>query len=306
VVISEVCNDDDSNRIATGYDAKNKNAKRIIRINETNLEKQSEILDYLRIIWLTPQMDGLFIGSPSTRRKFLDRLTYNFFPDHAKKVATYEHYSRSRIKIISMGSYDDLWLSGIEKSMAEVAIEISKSRTECLELLNSFIEQQGSKFLKPKLSLRCSVNQKLIDDSQEDVLLDLKSIFRNNRLRDAKAKRSTCGTHLTDLLVVNPSKNINASISSTGEQKGMLISILLGQVKAMNIMQGFAPIILLDEVFTHLDEKRREQLSSELKNLDAQVWITSTELDIEKYFDSPIEIQIDNNMSSKVSGGGNV
>jgi DNA replication and repair protein RecF len=291
VVRSVIASQGDTNSIATAY-SKEDRVKRQIKINETIVKKQSEVLDYVRILWLTPQMDGVFMSSPSVRRRFLDRLTYNFFPSHAKNVAEYEYFTRSRSKILSEIKYDDIWLTNIEKRIADISLPIAKIRLESLQLMNSHIKSLKTKFLKPIMSVKGSVEEMLDESEGDEVHEYILQQLRNNRVRDARAKRSNYGTHLSDLKVTNTNKNIEAALSSTGEQKAMLISILLGQIKAMNELFNCKPIVLLDEVFAHLDDERKEQLADELKQLEAQVWITSTESDLSKYFPESVNLMI--------------
>lgn len=283
-VCSEVNYHDDINRIATGYLKQSINAKRIIKINETVLQKQSEVLHYLKIIWLTPQMDGIFLDSPSVRRRLLDRLSYNFYPEHAIEVAKYEHFMRSRMKLLSNDNYDELWVNNLEKSIIDAAINIAKTRVECVDLINKYIAELKTAFIKPHLQVKGNIEEMLSEVDLDKIRENIKQQFKNNRFRDAKSKRTNFGTHLSDLKVVNLQKNVSANHSSTGEQKAMLISMLLAQIKAMNDLFNCAPIVLLDEVFAHLDENRRSQLAQELNDLQAQIWITSTEPDLAKVF----------------------
>ncbi len=235
-------------------------------------------------------MDGIFLDSPSTRRKLIDRLSYNFYPEHATEVAKYEHYLRSRIKLLTNGSYDEIWVDNLEKSIVEAAINIARKRIECIDLLNKYISELKTAFIKPILQVKGQVEDMVLESGQDDLKDVLKQHFKSNRFRDAKSKRTNFGTHTSDLKVINSQKSINANLSSTGEQKGMLISMVLAQIKAMNDLFNCTPIVLFDEVFTHLDEKRREQLAIELKDLKAQIWVTSTEPELEKVFDNVCHI----------------
>lgn len=291
VVRSEIESEDDSNRIATAFNTEN-NLKRLIKINETVIKKHSDVLDFLRIIWLTPQMDGIFISSPSTRRKFIDRLSYNFFPEHARNVSEYEHYNRSRLKIIADRNYDEIWVGGIERKIAEKAIAIAKTRVESLDLMNDHISKLKTHFLKPHLRVKGNVEELISEQSDDEIYNNILAHLKSNRIRDAKSKRSNYGTHLSDLKAINTFKNIEASYCSTGEQKAMLISVLLGQIKAMNSLFKCKPIVLLDEVFAHLDEDRREQLANELKDLDAQIWITSTDDNLNELFPESVDVVV--------------
>ncbi len=283
-VSSLVNSNNDQNRIATGFAKQSNNAKRIIKVNETVLQKQGEVLQYLKIMWLTPQMDGIFLDSPSARRKLLDRLAYNFYPEHAIEVSKYEHFVRSRIKLLTSEKYDQLWLTQIEKSIADVAVNIARKRIECLDLLNKYIAEIKTEFIKPFLQVKGNVEDLTLHHGLDEVRELVTEHLLTNRFRDAKSKRTNFGTHISDLKAVNISKDINANLCSTGEQKAMLISMLLAQIKAMNDLFNETPIVLLDEVFAHLDENRRSQLAEELNNLKAQIWITSTEPELEKVF----------------------
>lgn len=268
-VFAELHEDSGAHKIGTGLIA-NSN-KKIFRANESTLQKQQDILDFIRVIWLTPQMDGLFLDTPSTRRKFLDRVSFNLFPEHAVHSMHYQYAMKSRNRLLSDNNFDDIWLSNLENSMVENGIKIMETRYKTIEILQSSIDEMESGFLKPKLDISCSLSTSIPDSEYKEKL-------KNSRIKDSRSKRCSFGSHTADLKALHPIKEIDSSFCSTGEQKAMLISLLIGQVKVLNQNGNIQPIVLLDEIFAHLDETKKKQLMDELKKLNAQFWVTSTDL----------------------------
>jgi len=283
----EIVTKDDEHRIASGYMPKaiGEKPRRVLKVNETILSKQAEIIDYLRVVWLTPQMDGLFSGPPSVRRKMVDRMTYNIIPEHAVAISKFEFATKSRLKLLADGSYNQAWMRSIESSLIDNALAIYNNRQTALEQITESLKKLKTEFLKPSLKLEGDF-ERFVEDNQNDDLKDkLAKKYQTMRNIDTKAKKTIFGPNRVDLVAINTTKNINASICSTGEQKSMVVALIFGQVKNLNDIYEIRPLVLLDEIFSHFDEERIKMMINELKNLDAQFWITSTDSELQKKFD---------------------
>lgn len=254
--------------------------RRNIRVDERNISSPSELLSLARIMWLTPQMDGVLADSKSIRRKFLDRLTYNFFPEHAESVQKYEFAMRSRLKILRTSKdWDDLWLSQLERVMIEESELISDRRMKTIQKIEPYITKAG--FATPKMEL-------IYDGASIDSL-------KSGRAIDAKIGRTLVGCHRADFKITNNLKGTDAAYSSTGEQKSMLISIVIGQVMALNAEYGLKPILLLDDILSHIDSKRCIEILSKISQINAQIWVTSTDIDdmmLSKIYKNYVKINI--------------
>jgi DNA replication and repair protein RecF len=248
------------------------------KIIEYNGEKinQGELLSLCKVVWLTPQMEGIFLGPSIERRRFLDRIVYSFIPRHAKVITEYEYYLKERLKLLQMDSFDQEWLNILERKLSLSAVELVKNRLEGIAILESVYKEIDSTFPKARLVM----DSHCIDMDVEQV----KEQFYINRKLDAKTKRTNFGPHRADLIVYYVDKGIEAKYSSTGEQKAMLIFITIAHVMAIRDITNEMPIMLLDETLVHLDESKRKCLVSFLSKMHAQIWTTSTEHDVGKYF----------------------
>lgn len=276
-VSATIQNNHNSTQIGTGRDPlKNERGKRIIRIDGTPIKNQAELAESLSVMWLTPQMDGLFIGAASDRRKFLDRLVYNFDPEHASRVYSYEYSMRERIKLLQNNG-DNAWLNVLETKMAERAIAIAIARKEAVEVIQSFIHKTQSPFPKALIAIEGEVENMIID---KPALMSEQEYARrlyNIRSQDAITGRTGFGIHKSDMQVIHAEKHMHAASCSTGEQKAMLLSIIMAEARAKAHYKQTLPILLLDEVVAHLDEHRREYLFEEFISLGTQVWMTGTD-----------------------------
>lgn len=250
---------------------------RKLRINSTPAKSTEELSDHLNVLWLTPSMDGLFTGSSSDRRRFLDRLVLSLDPTHARRASDFERAMRSRNRLLSEGRFDPAWLTAIETQMAELGIAMAAARHEMLGLLQSLsVNSAETPFPTPALALEGFMDggmDRPAADLEEDYLIAL----RNGRGRDAAAGRTLEGPHRVDLLVRHQEKNIEASRCSTGEQKALLIGLILAHARLTADMTGFAPILLLDEIAAHLDEGRRATLFDLVDGLGGQAFMTGTD-----------------------------
>lgn len=251
--------------------------RRIVKINQQKITQQSELGKYMSAIWVTPQMDRLFLGGTQPRRSFLDRLVYAFDLEHAKRTANFEHLYRQWFQILKTGHADEHWLQSVETDMASLGVAIAAARRELIARLNTFIEHEPDDiFPDVRLELDGTI-EKMLDTLPavrvEQFYIELLAKQRRNVLYNDYVD----GVNRTDFKVYFKKKNMPAELCSTGEQKALLVSIILAQTKCQILDKGFAPILLLDEVTTHLDDKKRDALLLKIASLHLQAWITSTE-----------------------------
>ena len=251
--------------------------RRIVKINQQKITQQSELGKYISAIWITPQMDRLFQGGPQPRRSFLDRLVYAFDLEHAKRTANFEHLYRQWFQLLKQGCKDDDWLSSIEREMAALGVAIAAARRELVARLNTFIlHEPDDVFPDVRIEIDGLI-EKMLDDKSalnvEDFYVDNLKKQRMNVVYN----NSVDGVNHSDFKVFFKKKNMPADLCSTGEQKALLISVILAQTKCQILDKNFAPVLLLDEVVTHLDDKKRDALLEKISALNLQAWITSTE-----------------------------
>lgn len=250
--------------------------RRIVRINGNKISSQAELGKYLSAIWLTPQMDRLFRGGSQPRRSFLDRLVFAFDMEHAKRLIKFERYYKEWFHLLKEVKGDDFWLCGLEENMASLGVAIAAARREQTARLNTFIEKEPDDvFPSVRLELDGVVEKMLDTMPAIDVEDKYKQLLKSQR-KKVRFNESVDGINKTDFKVYYRKKKIPAELCSTGEQKSLLISIILAQAKCQTIHRGFAPILLLDEVVAHLDDAKREALLKKIKEIGSQAWITTT------------------------------
>jgi DNA replication and repair protein RecF len=250
-------------------------AARQVRLNGAPAQSSADLGDIVQLIWLTPAMDRLFIESAGGRRRFLDRLVLGFDAGHARAATRYETAMRERARLLKYGPRDPAWLDGLENEMAEAGIVIAQARASTVEKLSRALAERGEAGAFPAASLS------LADELHQSSADQLRGMFAASRLRDAEAGRTLVGPHVTDLQVRHTAKRAEARDCSTGEQKALLISIMLADARELaRAREGLAPILLLDEIAAHLDVTRRAALFEEVHALAAQAWMTGTDLSL--------------------------
>lgn len=254
-------------------------AGRKVRINGSTARSSTDLLDWLRIVWMTPAMDRLFTGPGSDRRRFLDRMVLAIDPGHGKRTIAYEKAMRNRNRLISENIRDESWFAAIEQEMAESGVAISVARDEFIRVLQAEIDQQDVDSLFPGASL--SLSRTLESEAGSQSALDLETAFArrlaDNRNHDRAAGRTLIGPHRSDLEVRHVPKDMPAGLCSTGEQKALLTGLVLAHARITTKISGLAPILLLDEIAAHLDPGRRAALFNILENMGCQVFMTGTE-----------------------------
>ncbi len=251
---------------------------RRVRINGANARAIEEMSAYLRLLWLTPAMDGLFSGPAADRRRFLDRLVTTLIPGHSAAVSDYERAMRQRNRLLE-NNEDALWISAIEAQMAELAGAMHFARTDSLGHLQALILESldDGGFPAAHLSLT-----PLFDDRHEPVSSsaleeELKRYWAESRALDRAAGRTLFGPHRVDFEVLHAQKDMPAALGSTGEQKALLIGLILAHARLVARITGIVPFLLLDEVAAHLDPGRRASLFAALDGLGTQCFMTGTD-----------------------------
>jgi DNA replication and repair protein RecF len=248
------------------------------RIDREPVGSAAAFADHLRVVWLVPAMDTLFVGAPSERRRFIDRLALAVDAEHGSRVNALERSLRSRNRLLEDPRPDPHWLDAVEHETAELAVAVAGQRVETVRRLDAVLaSRKGSAFPPAEIALDGWMEQLVPDRPAIEIEERYRTVLRHNRTRDAAAGRTSDGPHLTDLKVIYAPKGIAAADASTGEQKALLIGLVLAHARLTAEMTGFAPILLLDEVVAHLDPVRREALHGELAELGSQVWMTGAD-----------------------------
>ena len=248
------------------------------RIDREPVGSATAFADHLRIVWLAPAMDGLFLGPAAERRRFLDRLVLAVHPAHGARVTALERALRSRNRLLESPSPNLQWLDATEHETAELAVAVAAARAETVQRLAA-IAANRSHDLFPSAGIALDGWMEAMTLTAPAIAIEdrYRAVLRGNRERDAAAGRTLDGPHLTDLAVVFAPKGIAAREASTGEQKALLITLVLAHARLVADMTGIAPVMLLDEVLAHLDPERRAALFAALAALGAQVWMTAAD-----------------------------
>jgi DNA replication and repair protein RecF len=252
--------------------------QRKCRIDREPVASASAFADHLRVVWLVPAMDSLFVGAPSERRRFLDRLASAVDAEHASRVNALERALRSRNRLLEETRPDPHWLDAVEHETAELAVAIAGMRAETVRRLDTVLaSRRDSAFPPAEIALNGWMEKLLPAHPAIEIEEHYRAVLQENRARDAAAGRTLDGPHLTDLSVVYTQKGIAAGDASTGEQKALLIGLVLAHARLITEMTASTPVLLLDEVVAHLDPARRGALHAELAQLGAQVWMTGAD-----------------------------
>jgi DNA replication and repair protein RecF len=248
------------------------------RIDREPVGSAAAFADHLRVVWLVPAMDGLFAGPASERRRFLDRLVLAVDAAHGARVSALERALRSRNRLLEERVPDARWLDAAEHEAAEVAVAVAAGRAETVRRLAAVLAARpASAFPSAAIALDGWMEAMVLTDPAAEVEDRYRAVLKHNRARDAAAGRTLDGPHLTDLAVYYRDKSVPAQDASTGEQKALLITLVLAHAALVRDMTGRAPVILLDEVAAHLDPVRRAALFEALEHVGSQVWVTGAD-----------------------------
>jgi DNA replication and repair protein RecF len=269
-------------RLGTGIEpptSENAASSRRCRIDREPVSSATAFGDHLRMVWLTPSMDGLFSGAASERRRFFDRLVLAIDSEHSARVSALDRALRSRNRLLEVRNFDDHWCDAIERETAELAVAVAAMRGQTLARLAVMLRERGaqSAFPSAEIALDGWMENALMNEPATSVEDRYREMLRQGRARDAAAGRTLDGPHLTDLQVIYAPKQMPARDASTGEQKALLIGLVLAHANLVAEMTGIIPLLLLDEVVAHLDPARRKALFAELVRLGSQVWMTGAD-----------------------------
>jgi len=282
-VAAQVSRDGEIYEIGTGLTlGPNGGERRQVHLNGAPASGTADIAEVIQIVWLTPAMDRLFLEGASERRRFLDRLVFGFEASHARCVTRYETATRERARLLRYGPRDPAWLDALEEQMTDAGLAMAASRAATLGRLNTALAERGEAGAFPAASLAMDgETDALLAERGEAAADELRERFVRARVRDAESGRTTIGPHTSDLAVRHTSKRTDARDCSTGEQKALLISIILAEAWELSRSRdGHAPVLLLDEIVAHLDARRRTALFEEILALGAQAWMTGTDIEM--------------------------
>lgn len=274
VVSSLTCGDFET-QVGTGITLDSD--RRQVKIDGKSTSKQAALGEVARILWLTPAQDRLFSGEPVARRRFLDRLVQAFDPEHAGRLSSYGAALKEWTCLLKEGRFDEAWLSALERQIVASGVSLVASRQEVVDRITPYLQKEkGLDFPVAELKLTGMLEEKLWQESAVWVEEFFADYLRRSRSACARGQ-NVAGAHTSDFSVVYQQKGREASLASSGEQKALLISLILAEVSALVAEQGIGPILLLDEVTAHLDDRRRTDLMGRLKDLPAQVWMTGSD-----------------------------
>ena len=278
---ADIEKDGDVLRVLTGVRSEpGSAAARTVKIDQTQARSADELLDLLRIVWLTPAMDGLFTGPAGDRRRFLDRMVLAIDPVHGRRAVDFERAMRSRNKLLSEDRLDDRWLTGIEAQMAELGVAMAIARESLvahLKTSGAAFDRARAAFPQAGLDLQSGLAEPDLAGPAVETEDRYRERLARERYRDRAAGRTLEGPHRADLLVTHWEKAMPAGLSSTGEQKALLVGLVLAHARLTAHLSGLAPILCLDEIAAHLDESRRASLFDLIGELGGQAFMTGTD-----------------------------
>jgi DNA replication and repair protein RecF len=270
----------EARQLGTGLEPAPEAPTRANRIDRAPVASARAFADHLRIVWLTPSMDGLFTDSAGERRRFLDRLVLAVDPNHGARVNQFERALRGRNRLLEEGARNNHWLDAIEREAAELAVAVAAARGECVTRLKATIalaRDDSSPFPWADLALEGDVEQLTAEMPALAAEERYRAMLREGRGRDAAAGRTRVGPHVGDLVVRHGPKGAPAAQTSTGEQKALLVGLVLAHARLVADMSGMAPLALLDEVAAHFDPRRRAALFEALERIGGQVFLTGAD-----------------------------
>lgn len=251
--------------------------RRVIKIDGGPVRGQQALAEVVRMVWVTPRMDSLFRDGPGGRRRFLDRLVTSFDAGHSGRLAAYEQAMRQRARLLKAGGHDAAWLAALEDTMARHGVAIEAARRGFVAALSRACAAAEGPFPRARLALAGEVSERLAAGPALAAEDGMRAQLASARRRDAETGGAAVGPHRSDLTVSEAETGRPAGSGSTGEQKALLLSIVLSHARLLAAECGAVPLVLLDEVAAHLDPQRRRALFDEVLALGAQAWLTGTE-----------------------------
>lgn len=251
--------------------------RRVVRIDGRPAASQTALGHHVAAVWLTPQLDRLFLDGAGERRRFLDRLVTALHPEHAGDVAAYENAQRQRARLLGEGNRDPHWFTALEDTMARHGVALATNRADTVHRLDAAARLGVGPFPRAALAMAGEVDGWIASMAALDAEDRLRAELAASRLRDAEAGTTCVGPHRSDLAVRHLDLDLPAAEGSTGQQKAILVSIALAHARLVALSRGKPPLLLLDEIAAHLDAERREALFDEVVALGVQSWMTGTD-----------------------------
>jgi DNA replication and repair protein RecF len=265
-------------QVGTGRDPSSPSGeRRLVRIDGVKAKSQAELARLVPLVWLTPQMDRLFLEGSGGRRRFLDRLVLGFDAGHAARLLTYERATRERARLLREGPADPAWLGALEETLAADGVAITAARQEMVTRIDQACAEAEGPFPRARLALRGEVEAMLAAMPALAAEEALRGRLEAARRGDGESGTTAIGPHRSDLAVADAASGMEAAWCSTGEQKALLIAIVLAHARLTEAAAGAPPILLLDEVAAHLDTSRRAALFAALTHIAAQSWLSGTD-----------------------------
>jgi DNA replication and repair protein RecF len=254
--------------------------RRAVRIDGRPAQSQTALGQHVAAVWLTPQLDRLFLDGPGERRRFLDRLVTALHPEHAGDAAAYDNALRQRSRLLADGSRDPHWFTALEDTMARHGVALAANRADTVHRLDAAARLGIGPFPRAALAMAGEIDGWLATMPALDAEDRLRSELAASRLRDGESGTTSCGPHRSDLAVRHLDLDLPAAEGSTGQQKALLVSIALAHARLVALSRGCAPLLLLDEIAAHLDKERRVALFDEVVALGVQSWMTGTDAEL--------------------------
>jgi DNA replication and repair protein RecF len=281
-IAAEIGEDGTLATLGTGgeRDPASSNLTRKSRVNGAPVASSAAFSEHVRLVWLTPSLDGLFNGPAGDRRRFVDRLVLAIDPNHAGRSAGLDQALRSRNRLLEQSSLDHAWLDALERQIAELGVAVAFARKETIERLDALIaarSDESALFPFAQLRLIGEMEMLIAPRSAIEAEDEMRRRLRDSRARDRAAGRTLTGPQTSDLIVIHGPKGVEAARASTGEQKALLLGLVMAHARLVAQMSHISPLLLLDEIAAHLDPTRRHALFAVLANLGGQVWMTGAD-----------------------------
>ena len=254
--------------------------RRVVRIDGRPASSQTALGLHVAAVWLTPQLDRLFLDGAGERRRFVDRLVTALHPEHAGDVAAYENALRQRARLLGEGNRDPHWFTVLEDTMARHGVALASNRADTVQRLDAAARLGVGPFPRAALAMTGEVDRWIAAMAAIDAEDRLRAELAAGRLRDAEARTTSTGPHRSDLAVRHLDLDLPAAEGSTGQQKALLVSIALAHARLVTLSRGRPPLLLLDEIAAHLDAERRAALFEEVVALGVQSWMTGTDAEL--------------------------
>lgn len=277
-VATKLQTSDGETMIGTGRDPRDpENDRRIVQIDGREVRTQQKLAEHVVMAWVTPDIDRVLVEGPSARRKLIDRMAFSFDPSHSGRVHRYEKAMRERMRLLRDGVQDNNWFAALEDEMATSGVAIAAARNQLIDQLRDAITQTQSVFPRAGLALIGFAEEKLADSPALLVEDQLRAALAGARTEDAQRGSSSVGPHRSDLDVTHIARHCPAKLCSTGEQKALLVAMMLAYVRMIAKVREMKPLFLLDDITAHLDQRRRDALFEEIEVLGVQAWMTGTD-----------------------------